>query len=238
MQTFFDFMLLFFTYSCIGWICECIYCSVPQKRFVNRGFLTGPLCPVYGFGALLVLFLLEPLFDYPIAVFFLGILLTSVLEYITAVILESLFHMKWWDYSTKRFNIHGRVCLLNSILFGFLSIALVYVIHPPIIHIIEGLSMQTVLVLGSSLTTLLIVDLTLSIRSTLLLHGKLPEISKILSGIVEKNRVLMEKNRALLESKFFQRRLLGAFPHLHSERYRGAVEKLREIISEHKTQQK
>lgn len=238
MQTFFDFMLLFFAYSCIGWICECIYCSIPQKRFVNRGFLTGPICPVYGFGALLVLFLLDPLSDYPVAVFILGVLLTSILEYITSVILEALFHMKWWDYSNKKLNIHGRVCLLNSTLFGLLSIALVYVIHPPITHFIERLSMQTVLVVGSSLTTLLAVDVTLSVRSTLLLHGKLPEIHRLLSGFVEKNRNLMEKNRALFESKFFQRRLLGAFPHLRSERYHGAVEKLREVIRERKTRQK
>lgn len=221
MQTFFDFMLLFFAYSAIGWACECIYCSVPQKRFINRGFLTGPICPVYGFGALLVLFALEPLFAHPVAVFFGGMLLTSALEYVTAVILESLFHMKWWDYSNKRFNLHGRVCLLNSTLFGLLVLVLVYGIHPFLARQITALSMQTVLVVGSSLTTLLMVDLFLSVRSTLKLHGQLPEIHKVLSGIAE-------KNRALLETKFFQRRLLGAFPHLHSERYRGAVEKLRE----------
>ena len=86
MQTFFDFMLLFFAYSAIGWACECIYCSVPQKRFINRGFLTGPICPVYGFGALLVLFALEPLFAHPVAVFFGGVLLTSALEYPDCVI--------------------------------------------------------------------------------------------------------------------------------------------------------
>lgn len=231
MIPFFNLMLFFFVYSFIGWVCECIYCSVPQKQFVNRGFLTGPVCPVYGFGALLVLFLLRPFSAQPVMLFISGIVITSVLEYITSVILEKLFHMKWWDYSEHSLNINGRVCLLNSMLFGVMSVILVLFIHPRVGHLIKNMSLNTVLVVGSSLTTLLIVDLVVSICSILKLNGKLPEIHAAINGLVE-------KNRTLLESKLLHRRLLHAFPHLKSERYHGTIEQLRETIREMRLKKK
>lgn len=225
MLLFFNLMLLFFAYSSIGWVCECIYCSVPQKQFVNRGFLTGPVCPVYGFGALLVLFLLRPFSAQPAMLFLSGIAVTSILEYITSVILQKLFNMKWWDYSDHPHNINGRVCLLNSMLFGVMSVILVLFIHPRIMHVIQSMSFSMVLVVGSSLTTLLVVDLIISVHSILKLNGKLPQIHAAINGLVE-------KNRTLLESKLLHRRLLHAFPHLKSERYHGAIEQLRETIRE------
>lgn len=106
-------ILFFFIYSCMGWICECIYCSIPARKFINRGFLTGPLCPVYGFGALLVIWMLTPVSGDVGMLFIFGLLVTSALEYITSLLLEKLFHMKWWDYSTKHCNIHGARLLIE-----------------------------------------------------------------------------------------------------------------------------
>lgn len=123
-------LLYFILYSFGGWVCECIYCSIPAKHFVNRGFLFGPYCPIYGCGALLITWLLIPYTQRPLLVFFFGMLMTSILEYITSWIMEVLFHTKWWDYSNRFLNINGRVCFKNSILFGLMSLMVIYFIHP------------------------------------------------------------------------------------------------------------
>ena len=94
--------LLFLCYSFLGWACETVYCSIGKRKFVNRGFLNGPLCPVYGFGALAVLYFLRPVSDNIPLLFVSGMVLTSVIEYITGYLLEKLFATKWWDYSSRR----------------------------------------------------------------------------------------------------------------------------------------
>ena len=123
-------VISFALYSLLGWACESTYCSIPAKRFINRGFLNGPFCPVYGVGALLVIFLLRPFTQNLLVLFVFGVLVTSVLEYITGFLLEKLFHTTWWDYSKRKFNIKGRVCLRNSLLFGILSVLLLHFINP------------------------------------------------------------------------------------------------------------
>ena len=121
-----DAYFYFIVYSVAGWLCEDVYVGIGKKKLVNRGFLYGPYCPIYGFGALIVLYPLMMLGDHPVLVFFGGMVLTSVLEYFTSWIMEKLFHERWWDYSTYRFNINGRVCLLNSVLFGLMSLIVVF----------------------------------------------------------------------------------------------------------------
>lgn len=137
MNNFLNYFLYFFIYSFGGWICECIYCSIPAKKFINRGFLYGPYCPIYGFGALIVTVLLDGYLNNPVLVFFLGMLLTSLLEYVTSFVMEKLFNKKWWDYSHYKFNINGRVCLLNSALFGIMSLFVIYVLHPEVSDLIN-----------------------------------------------------------------------------------------------------
>ena len=98
-----DYILYFFIYSMLGWVCECLYCGIGAKRFVNRGFLEGPYCPIYGWGALFVLYALRPFRDHIVLLFLAGMVGTSVLEYVTSYVMEKLFHSKWWDYSQRRF---------------------------------------------------------------------------------------------------------------------------------------
>ena len=126
----------FVLYAFLGWVCEDLYCGIPAKKFINRGFFYGPYCPIYGVGALLVLYPLLFVKDYPILVFVLGVIITSTLEYITSWVMEILFKTRWWDYSERFMNINGRVCLLNSTLFGIMSIVVVYIIHPVIQDIV------------------------------------------------------------------------------------------------------
>jgi len=122
--------LLFIVYSLSGWILEVVYCAIITHRFINRGFLNGPLCPIYGAGGILVIFALEPFSEYTIVLFIVAGLATSCLEYATSWLLESIFSAKWWDYSDKRFNLHGRICLTNTLAFGAMSVLVVRLLDP------------------------------------------------------------------------------------------------------------
>ena len=125
------YLLWFILYSFIGWLYETIICSIGQRHFVNRGFLNGPYCPIYGTGALLMILILGHLTN-PVALFLLGAIVACVLEYLTSYGMEKLFHARWWDYSKRLLNINGRVCLLGAVVFGLFSVLLILMIHPVI----------------------------------------------------------------------------------------------------------
>src|SRR5574344_283707 len=114
--------LVFLIYAICGWIIEVIAFKVENHKLVNRGFLFGTYCPITGIGCILCIFLLNKFKSYPLVVFLLGMILTSGLEYLTSYIMEKVFHARWWDYSKAKFNINGRVKLINSIAFGILFI--------------------------------------------------------------------------------------------------------------------
>ena len=142
----------FILYAFLGWVCEDLYCGIPKKKFINRGFFYGPYCPIYGVGALLVLYPLLFVKQYPILVFLLGMVITSVLEYVTSWAMEVLFKTRWWDYSSRFMNINGRVCLLNSTLFGLMSIVVVYVIHPIVQNFVYDIPFTILMSLLSAFT--------------------------------------------------------------------------------------
>ena len=142
----------FILYAFLGWACEDLYCGIPTKKFINRGFFYGPYCPIYGVGALLVLYPLLFVKDYPILVFVLGVIITSALEYITSWVMEILFKTRWWDYSERFMNINGRVCLLNSTLFGIMYIVVIYIIHPIIQDIVMDIPFTALMSFLSAFT--------------------------------------------------------------------------------------
>lgn len=183
---FYSVVLLFFVYSFIGYVCEIIYVSSIQKRFVDRGFLNGPICPVYGFGALLVIFLLKSVSHSIPLLFISAVILTSVLEYFTGFLLETLFNTKWWDYSQYRFNIQGRVCLLNSLLFGILSLIGVKFIHPFLLQIIQNLHYSIIKGISSFLLVYLFIDLFYSIKKLLRLNEHLLLLGEFVDNLKEK----------------------------------------------------
>lgn len=121
-------ILLFFIYSFIGWLWETVYCSLKAKKFVYRGFLVGPYCPIYGFGVLSVLYFVEP-FENNLLVLYVGsAVLVTILEYVTSYGLEKLFHASWWDYHDVPFNLNGRVALPVSLFWGLGCVLIVKVI--------------------------------------------------------------------------------------------------------------
>lgn len=156
------YVIYFFIYAVFGWCCEVVYCSIPKKKFVNRGFCYGPLCPIYGFGGIGVVLLLYPIREYWYIVVILGCLITSGIEYLTSYIMEKMFHLRWWDYSHYKFNINGRVCLLNSTLFTLLVCLIVYIVHPLVYNMVELIPLLLLYILAIVLTIVFLTDTTIS----------------------------------------------------------------------------
>lgn len=159
MNKFIEIVLLFFIYSFIGWLWETVYCSLKAKKFVYRGFLVGPYCPIYGFGILGVLYFLEPLKQNIVVLYLLSTILVTILEYITSYGLEKMFHASWWDYKDVPLNINGRVALPVSLFWGIGCVLIVSVIHPRVMLFEGFLSEKFGIVLPIILLLLIITDL-------------------------------------------------------------------------------
>ena len=201
METVCQWFLYFTAYSILGWACETFYCSVGNRKFVNRGFLNGPVCPVYGFGAVLMILLLQSTEKNLVALFLSGMMVTTVLEYLTSVLLEKLFHMKWWDYSRYKFQINGRVCLLNSLMFGGLSVILMRVLHPWISGLIARIPTSLLPWISLGILAVFAVDTVVTVRSILILKGKMQEIQKLLEEIKTRTEAAAAQLRAEMREK-------------------------------------
>ena len=138
--SFYEVAWIFVIYAFLGWCTEVAYAALDTGKFVNRGFLNGPVCPVYGCGVLVVIVVLTPLKENFLILFAGSFLLTSIIEFITGFLLEKLFHNQWWDYSNEHFNICGYVCLKFSILWGIACTLIMDVIHPSIYKVIKNSS--------------------------------------------------------------------------------------------------
>lgn len=169
-------VVYFFIYAILGWFCEVIYCAIIDRQIENRGFLHGPYCPIYGFGATIVLYLLTPLASSPVLLFFAAVIACSVLEYFTGWAMEKIFHMRWWDYSKLPYNLHGRVCLLNSALFGILGLALVYLVHPFISLILQKIPQQVYPTLSIFIILAMTFDFVISAKSLFNAASQLAEL--------------------------------------------------------------
>lgn len=155
------------TYSFGGWVIESAVCSLYENKPVNRGFLTGPVCPVYGFGALITLAFLYQRVNNVFLLFFAGVAIDCTVEYFTGVLLEKLFHARWWDYSEHRFHFQGRICLSCGFAFGFLSVLLVKYIHPVVLTWTYGVPDQVRIFLALMILVALEADLCATLRRLL-----------------------------------------------------------------------
>ncbi len=138
-MTVLDYIFYFFFYSFIGWFFESCYCSIRPKKWINRGFLRGPICPIYGTGALVMMIALTPLrhltknlYLNELLIFVAGAILCDIVEFMTSYIMEKLFNARWWDYSNKKFNIQGRICLTHTLYWGTCSCLFVFILEPVI----------------------------------------------------------------------------------------------------------
>ncbi|MEA4969324.1 MAG: putative ABC transporter permease [Candidatus Pelethousia sp.] len=245
----FQWFLWFMAYSFMGWVYESAICSVTQKRFINRGFLKGPICPVYGFGALACIFLLYQRTENVVVLFLAGMFLTCAVEYITAVLLEKLFDAKWWDYSNRRFNLNGRICLLGAVVFGILSVILIKIFHPKVVVLTAQAPEWLQIVLAGILFSLILWDLYTTVRHLLRLNSRLKDIQVAINEFLSKNvKRAGEVKDAILdrfeESEFYNERIKNlfslnriqnmrifhAFPNLRSLKYHEALQKLKKFV--------
>lgn len=175
----FQWMLFFFVYCFFGWCIESAIVSVSSRRLVNRGFLRIPMLPLYGFGAVLILFLTIPVQDMPWLVYVIGAVGATILEYFTGWAMECLFKMKYWDYSDKRIQLHGRICLSSSLFWGVLSVALTEYIHPPIEHWILGLNHLFVILITVCAFCIMLTDTIVSAKTALDLAKVLEHLESV-----------------------------------------------------------
>lgn len=205
-----DLFLYFIVYSFIGWLMETIYASITQGKFVNRGFLIGPLTPIYGFGAILILlsskWVENVFYDYYISILMtvlISTLLVTVLEFCTGYVLEKVFNTKWWDYSKNAFNIKGYICLKFSLLWGMLAFLLIEIVHPYIELIISIIPITIKGYISALSLICLFVDAyksvisTLDLRNAIINYSDLP-LGKYKDKIIKYKRIFLAFPRLLL----------------------------------------
>lgn len=174
----------FFIYSFFGWLMETCYVSILDKKIVNRGFVTGPFCTIYGFGALSVYFILRPFQNNILTLFIMGVIVTSILEYFTGWLMEIIFKTTWWDYSNYRYNIKGRICLFNSIIWGILTIALFLFIQPFVNYIVSFYSESNGKIFAFVIMSIYLVDFIVTSYYAINLKAKLNKMADIMDEFV------------------------------------------------------
>lgn len=216
MKTISYYFLIFFIYSVLGWIMESTYVSIGQKKFVNRGFLIGPYCPIYGYGSLIMIIYLEQYKDNILTVFILGIAICSFLEYITSYLMEKIFKARWWDYSDRKFNLNGRVCGKNALLFGIGGLIVIYLVHPIIETLISKLNNYLILILSTIFFVIYIIDTIVSFNIVNKLKKNLSNVEVRKDSTQELKNLVSEIINNNINNKtninIFQKRIINAFP--------------------------
>ena len=185
-------LLVFYLYCVLGWCFESTVVSVGQRRWVNRGFLRGPMLPIYGFGAVILLHVSLPLQGHPVWSYLACMTAATVFEYIVGVVMEKLFKVKYWDYSKQRFQFQGYICLRSSLCWGFLGLILTGVIHPPINALVVGLPFIGLIIIDVLFSAAFVSDVVVSVRSALDLAKVLVELDRLREQGAELRKQLSE----------------------------------------------
>ncbi len=214
-------IISFFIYSVIGWLWETIICSIHEKKFVYRGFLSGPYCPIYGFGALSFLLLASPFKGSWVGLFIAGTIIASVLEYITSYALEKSFNAKWWDYSDHKYNLNGRIALIPSLFWGFLSLVLIYFVNEPIHNLGDTIYQNFSIWPSLIIAIVMLADLTTTVVELVGFKKLMRDLSKELDSYKDKIQWTIDdyvnflaERRRKSRLRFTERRTLKSFPRL------------------------
>lgn len=200
--------LLFIIYSVTGWIIEVIATYPDTKCFVNRGFLIGPYCPIYGNCAIAMILLLHNVTN-PILLFILSIIICSAGEYVTSYVMEKLFHARWWDYTKNKFNINGRICLVNSLAFGVLGFLLIKFVNPFVVGLITKLSPSMMNILFYTILILFLIDNVISFKVIF----KIKNMS-VKYVHLDNTKEITEKVKKILSDNVLAKRVFKAFPNI------------------------
>ena len=211
------YFLLFMTYSFIGWIIEIIDRFKVNKKIVNRGFLIGPYIPIYGSCAIVMLLLLHSVKS-PTILFLSCILIASIGEYLTSYVMEKVFHARWWDYSDYKFNLNGRICLINCLGFGVLGFILIKYLNNFLYNIYSNFNIITINILFYTLITIFIIDLIVSFNVIF----KIKNMSLKFVNPDNTNEIT-KKVRELIKNNWLVKRLFMAFPNVKPIIKKGAL---------------
>lgn len=254
------FALSFFVYGFLGWCTEVAYAAAKQGKFVNRGFLNGPICPVYGIGVGVVVQFLTPVENNLVLLYISSTILVTVIEGITGFLLEKIFHNKWWDYSEQPLNIGGYVCVLFSLIWGVFCVLIVKIIHPLIYKVLTMIPLVLGIVVMACLAVGLLADLYVTASGILKMNRRLEAMEKIAAELKElsdkvgeniyenvmegmefreekKARIeeLKEKYEEMAENRTkVGERLVKAFPKMQVGQHKEIFEELRERIKRSK----
>lgn len=228
----FDFcfnVLLFFVYSFIGYLIEIIRVSIMEKKIVlSRGYLIGPYLPIFGFGSLMMVYYLSKYQGDNVAIFVFSVVICCLLEYFTSLIMEKIFKIRWWDYSNRKFNINGRICLENSIYFGISGVCLLSFLNPFVSNLIYDLDNSLIYILGISIFVIMVLDFVISTISIL----KLKLDTSMFGNMDATSRVKKEVFESLQKYMFFYKRIFAAFPYIAKSRSMRKVKKTVDKIQE------
>lgn len=245
----FEWLLFFYIYCFLGWIIESTIVSISQKRLVNRGFVKGPVLPIYGSGAIMMLLVGIPFKGHIVLVYILGVICATILEYITGWLMETILHMKYWDYSNDKFNYKGRICLESSLFWGVLTVVLTYIVHAPIENFVLKLVNKEFLAIF--ITIIFVVDFTHSFYKVTKFNTHLQVISKFRSELDElyakikktgdaeatllNNRIkdlTADYNKYINNVRFFYKDLISSYPKMNSKNFNESLKTIKSILHE------
>lgn len=232
MQFHFNSWLVYFYFYCIfGWVFESTYVSLRTHKLTNRGFMKGPWLPLYGSGAILVLLVTLPYADHPVGVYFAGMIAATILEYITGVVMVKLFRVRYWDYSYKKIQFQGHICLSSSLAWGGLSLLMVYVIHPPIVKFIAMWNENVVNILTFIVTICMAYDFANAFREAMDLRALIIQAEELKKRMEE---VVAEKREAFAETVEERREQFAQSVAESKEQLAESRERLAESLDERK----
>lgn len=221
MEFHFNSWLVYFYFYCIcGWIFESLNVSIRQRKWVNRGFMKGPWLPLYGSGALVILFSTLPFKEYPVMVYFAAAVAATVLEYVTGVCMLAIFKVRYWDYRYRKIQFQGHICLVSTIVWGFLGLLMVYIVHPPVVKLVSSWNQEVVSILTFLITVCMAYDFAnafreaMDLRALIVQAGELKQrmeaaleqkrqaLEQRIDDSIEERKELLEEKKGRLEERF------------------------------------
>lgn len=204
------YFMVYVIYSVGGWIMEEIHCSFREKKIVDRGFLIGPVCPIYGFGGLVITLALTQFQKSPIVVFCMGIVMCAFIEYFTSLVMEKIFKARWWDYSKEPLNLNGRICIRTLIPFGIFGLIIIYGINPYLRQILESIPNTPMVIIASIIAITMLTDFIVSMIVVSKVTSKSKKIAEEHPG--DDTNQITEAVKDELKETFTGKRLVNAYP--------------------------
>lgn len=243
------YFILFIFYSFIGWFYEsAIFSVVKHHKFIDRGYLIGPCCPIYGIGAVINLFILKDITNAAL-IFIISMVTACILEYFTSYAMERLFDARWWDYSEYPFNLDGRICLYGCLSFGVGNVILIKFVNPLVVTLIDTFSLNYINLISLFLLFIIFIDTTFSTIRLKKFNEKLQclqdSVNEIVNSIIGDKKRYIKDNLKIIKGneltisilnvkkhfKIGELRILHAFPMYYSTRYNAIIEKIKETIT-------